>query len=72
MRQLFHTAFVHAVDKSGLSIPAVARALAVTTATVRGWVHGKHAITAEALTDVRIWAHFLRCVVVMERKARVI
>lgn len=74
IRKTFHVAFVHCVDKSGLATPPrVARELRVTTVTARNWLRGDHRIDLETLAmSGRLWPHFLRCLVVAERKARVI
>jgi predicted transcriptional regulator len=61
------------VRKSELSGAAIARHLGISPATFRAWLSGKHAISLETLMcSRRIWPDFIRCLVVLERKARVI
>jgi hypothetical protein len=73
VRTLFCSVLAHAVDESGLSRAATARHLGIAPITLRGWLSGKHAISLETLAcSLRLWPHFARCLLVLERKARVI
>lgn len=70
-RKVFCAAFVQAVDSSGASLNSVARWVNRSSVTVRGWLRGTHRIDFEAVRgSTRLWGHFLRCLVVLERKAR--
>jgi transcriptional regulator with XRE-family HTH domain len=52
---------------------AVARALGVSPATLYNWLRGDHPIDVETLAmSLAVWPSFLRCLVTLERKGRVI
>lgn len=73
VRQIFHESFVHSVRSSRMTKAQVARELRITPATVHNWLRGDHRIDLETLAmSLRLWPHFLRCLVVIERKAKVI
>lgn len=70
-RQVFRLAFVHCLEITHTSINAAARWLKRSPETIRGWVNGTHRIDFEAVyLSQKLWPHFFRCLVMMERKAR--
>lgn len=71
MRQLFAVAFVHSLNASAVSVNGAARWLRRRPATIRAWISGEHRIDFEAIArSPKLWSHFLRCLVILERKAR--
>lgn len=71
VRRLFRDAFVHCMDATGATSGAAARWLKRRPSTIRGWLAGTHRIDLEAVAcSPKLWPHFLRCVVGLERKTR--
>lgn len=61
----------HALDSAGASHRDAADWLRVSARTVGRWARGEAPIDVEVLmTSWRIWPHFFRCLLVLERKAR--
>jgi hypothetical protein len=64
-------AFVHALTAVQASQGMAARWLGVTTRTVGRWSRAESPIDVEALAcSKKLWPHFFRCLLVLERKAR--
>jgi transposase-like protein len=73
VRRLFGAALAHAVDKSCRSHAEAARKIGISQSTLRTWLRGTHRINLEKVAAAsNLWSHFLRCLVVMERRGRVI
>lgn len=70
-RATLRVAFAHAVKKSKGSNSAVARWLGKNPSTVRRWLKDERPLDMEALMrSAKIWPHFFRCLLIIERKAR--
>lgn len=72
VRHRLSLAFVHSLGANRTSMRVVAQEFGITRRTVQRWAEGSHRIDIERLMRSRLWPHFLRCLVIMERKARVI
>lgn len=71
VRLVLATAFVHALTAVQASHGIAARWLGVTRRTVGRWARAEGALDLELLgTSKQLWPHFLRCLTVLERKAR--
>lgn len=70
-RATLRVAFAHAVKKSNGSHAAVAKWLGKNPSTVRRWLSRERPIDVEALMrSAKLWPHFFRCLLIIERKAR--
>lgn len=71
VRAVLRGAFSHALAQVGESQAAVARWLRKDVSTIRRWQAGTVKIDVESIMrSGRLWAPFLRCLVILERKAR--
>jgi hypothetical protein len=71
-RTILSAALKHSLLVTGTSVPAAARFMGRrSTKTVKRWLRGSTPIVVEAvMKSRRLWPHFLRCLVGIERKAR--
>jgi hypothetical protein len=70
-RATLRGAFEHACERSGGTHAAVAKWLGKDPSTIRRWLNLERPLDMEALMrSSRIWPHFFRCLVAIERKAR--
>jgi len=71
VRATMREAFEHALKRSRASRSAVANWLNRDVSTLRRWLNDEEAeIDFYAVARTSLWPHFLRCLVVLERKAR--
>lgn len=70
-RSLLIAALAHALTETGTSQAEAARWFGVGIASVQRWLSGASPMRVEAVLRSRaISAHFLRCLVLMDRKTR--
>jgi hypothetical protein len=70
VRAIMRAAFVHSISATGISHAAVARLVGKNGSTIRRWLAQTTLVDVEALEQTRLWPHFFRCWVALERKAR--
>jgi len=70
-RATLREAFAHACERSRGSQAAIAMWLGINPSTVRRWLKCERPLDVEALMgSARLWPHFFRCLIGLERKAR--
>lgn len=70
VRSILCVAFVHSMKSARLSRSGTARELRKTTHTINRWLQKKSRIDVEAIAaSSKLWPHFLRCLLMLERKA---
>lgn len=70
-RATLRAAFAHAVEKSKGSQSAVAMWLGKNPSTIRRWLKDERPLDIEAMMrSAKLWPHFFRCLLVIERKGR--
>jgi len=61
------------VDKSCRNHADAAQKIGISPSTLRTWMRGTHRINVEKVAAAtNLWPHFLRCLVMLERRGRVI
>lgn len=70
-RAILSAALKHSVRVTRSTVPAAARFVGRDVKTFRRWLRCESPIVVEAvMCSGRLWPHFLRCLVGIERKAR--